>query len=236
MAAFRPTGLKGGVNGEMLMPGDLMLGGESLAAGALATVGSGTIAGALIAGGIIYRTGPVAGFTDTTDTAANILVALTGNNYGAEVVPGTTFRLTYVNTVAQNMTYAGGTGVISGLGTLNVAASTVREYLATVMAVGPVITIAATTVNGSANILFILPTGSVAYPQVGYNALNLSVGMSVTGAGIPGNTTVLGITQGQGGIIGVTLSANATATALTPGTAITFTPTIKLDGIRSSTL
>lgn len=236
MAALRPTGLKGGIGEEMLMPGDIMLGGESMSSGALATAGSGTWLAAAIASGIIYRTGPGGAFTDTTDTAANIIAALAGNNPYAAIIPGSTLRLTLINTVAFAHTFAAGAGVIAGVGVLSAAASSVREYLVTILALGPVSTLPATTTNGLPTITFVQPIGQTAFPLTGYNALNIVAGMSVSGAGIPASTTVLGTIQGQGGLIGVTLSANATATVATPGTALTFTPSVKIDGIRSTSL
>ena len=49
----------------------------------ITTAGAGTLTAAAMVGGLIPRTGPTAGFTDTTDTAANIdalLAAGSGSN------------------------------------------------------------------------------------------------------------------------------------------------------------
>src|SRR5215469_11032301 len=54
----------------------------------LTTVGNGTITGAMVAGGIVRRTGPTAAFTDTFDTAQNILNALKGNAPFPETMVG----------------------------------------------------------------------------------------------------------------------------------------------------
>lgn len=240
MAAFRPTGMKNGVIDEAFMPGDIAIGGESLLAGAIATVGAGTWTGAAIATGIINRTGPVGGYTDTTDSAQSILNALAGNSNGAEVVPGSTFRLLFVNTVAQAHTYAGGAGVQTGSGTVNTAASTWREYLFTVLNSTPSSVAQCNTTNASAVVTFVLPAGVVALPYnvSGNNPLGVTItpGQTVSGTGITAGTTVLGVTQGQGGVTGVTLSANATATSAAGGVPLTFTPTVKVDGLRSGTL
>lgn len=238
----RPVVEDAGGLGRSGFPGDLIGGGESLsvAASGLATVGAGTWTGALIANGLIRRTGPVAGYTDTTDTATNILAALAGNASAANVVQGTTFRSLFLNTVAQAMTFAAGIGVRAGLGTLDVAASLVREYLWTVLNSSAQQTLQSNTTNASAVLTFVLPSGMVALPMVASNGLGgaaaITPGMTVSGTGITAGTRVLGVTQGQGGLVGVTLDANATATSPAGGAAITFGPTIQIDSLRSSTL
>jgi hypothetical protein len=233
MSGLRPTGMKGEVIDSMIASGDILLSGEVI--GSLGTAGAGTWAGALIATGLFRRTGPGAGYTDTTDTAANILAALAGNSPSAEVAPGTTFRLRVLNTVAFLLTFAAGVGVVTGTGTLNVSASTWRDFLFTVLNSSPAQQLNCNTVNASAAVTFVLPPGISAYkmgpdPQ----AVNITPGMSVSGTGISAGTTVIGVTQGQGGVIGVTLSANATAT--NNGVQLTFSPTIQVDGIGSGTL
>lgn len=212
-----------------VMPGDLLAGGENILAGGIATAGNGTLTGAAIATGIIRRTGPGGAYTDTTDTSTNILAAIAGNAQGADVLPGTTFRLLFINTVAFAMTFAAGSGVVSGTGTLGVAASLVREYLLTVLNSTPQSIQNCSTTNASAVVTFNLPANAPALPMG-----TITPGMSVSGTGITAGTTVLGVTYGQGGITGVTLSANATAT--NNPVALTFLPTIQIDGIRSTTL
>jgi hypothetical protein len=60
-------------------------------------------------------------------------------------------------------------------------------------------------------------------------AVNITPGMTVSGTGITAGTRVLGVTQGQGGVTGVTLDANATATSAAGGVALTFLPTVQFD-------
>lgn len=214
-----------------VLPGDILGEGESILAGALTTVGAGTWTGAMIATGIIRRTGPVGGYTDTTDTSENILAALRGNAPagGADVVPGTTFRLLFQNTVAQAMVLAAGTGVALGTGTTTTAASLVREYLFTVLNSTAQVLLNCATTNASAVVTFNLQPNQVSLPMG-----TVTPGMTVSGTGITAGTTVLGVTMGVGGITGVTLSANATAT--TNPVSLTFSPTIQIDSLRSSTL
>lgn len=72
---------------------------------ALSTVGAGTITAAGIAGGVTNRTGSVAAFNDTTDTAANIILAQPNTHIGAS------WEYTYVNNTVATATILGGTGV-----------------------------------------------------------------------------------------------------------------------------
>ena len=237
MAIIRITGQKGGPLEEFVAPGDVLGLGESLLGSPLTTVGAGVWTGALIGSGLIYRTGPVGGYTDTTDTAVNILAALTGSNPNAQVIPGTSWRMRFVNTVAQALTFAAGTGVVSGLGTLNVAASLWRDYLWTVLQSGQAVTLQSNTTNASAAVTFVLPSGVSSFLMgVSPLALNIMPGQTVSGTGVTAGTTVLSVNQGQGGITGVTLSANATATSVAGGVPLTFGPTIRIDTLGSGTL
>lgn len=231
----RPRVDAGEVTERNVMPGDVLGGGENTAAGALATVGAGTWTGAQIATGIIARSGSTAAYTDTTDTAVNILTALKGNSPSADIVSGTSFRLLVQNTVAFALTLAAGVGVTLGTGTTTIAASLVREYLVTVLNADGPYTLPCGTTNGNKIITFNLPPGAVALP-IGPSplAVNITAGMVVSGAGIAAGTKVLGVTQGVGGITGVTTDTNSTATNVT--SALTFGPSITIDGLRSSTL
>ena len=240
MSLFRPTGMTGEVMDRRIMPGDLVAGGENILAGSISTAGSGTLTGVAIGTGIIRRTGPVGGFTDTTDTAQNIISSILGgsNQLAPDCVPGTSFRLLYINTVAQAMTFAAGTGVVAGTGTLNVGASAVREYLVTILNTNPIQLLMCGTTNASAAVTFNLPMNATSLPELSANGLAgiafISPGMSVTGTGISAGTTVIGVTQGVGGVTGVTLSANATAT--NASVALTFGPTVQIDGLFSMSL
>ena len=235
MALARPLINRGGVTAEFLAPGDRLAGGESV--NALTTAVGDTWTGSLIARGIIRRSGPGAGYTDTTDTAQNILNSLTSAGHQAVSLNGSTFRLLVQNTVAFALTFAAGTGVVAGTGTLDIAASLVREYLLTILNSTPQISLQSNTTNANPTVTFVLPPGLVAYPiGPAPNAVTVTPGMGVSGTGISAGTTVLGVTQGQGGVVGVTLSANATATSEAGGTPLTFFPRIQIDSLRSSTL
>lgn len=237
MALARPMVASGDVPARKLVPGDLIAGGENILGGAIATAGDGTWTGAAIANGIINRTGPGGGYTDTTDTAANIIAALAGNGWAPDQVVGTTFRLLVRNTVAQALTFAAGAGVVAGTGTLNIAASLVRTYIFTILNATPPVTVQSNTTNASKVVTFVLPGGLNAFLEgPSQLALNLSPGMTVSGTGITAGTKILSVTQGQGGIVGVGLDTNATATSAAGGVALTFGPTIQVDSIQSATL
>ncbi len=91
--------------------------------GSLTTVGNGTITAALLLGLIVSRGGSQAGaFTDTTDTAANIISAFGGN--------AGTVRVRIINNTADTQTIAGGTGVTI-VGTATLATNTFRDFLIT---------------------------------------------------------------------------------------------------------
>lgn len=226
--------VKGHGGERLFVPGDFVLAGENILAGAIATVGAGTWTGAAIATGIIRRTGPVAGYTDTTDTATNIMAAIGGNQINPVPIPGSTFRMLLLNTVAQALTFAAGTGVVAGTGTLNVAASLWREYLWTVLNTGPTFSLSCSITNASPTVLFNLPQQATSLPMGStFGGVNVTPGMTVSGTGITAGTLVLGLTLGQGGILGVTLNANATATA--SSVLLTFGPTLQIDSLRSGT-
>jgi hypothetical protein len=77
---------------------------------AITTVGAGTLTAAAIVGAVITRSGPNGPFTDTTDTAANIIAAIPNPSIGQSWI------LTYINTSPYNGTLAAGSGVtLSGV-------------------------------------------------------------------------------------------------------------------------
>lgn len=233
MAAFRPIGTRG-MSEETLAAGDLEL--VSGLAGTNTVAGASTLTGAQLVTGYLFRSGSVAGYIDTFDTSANILAAMAGNGYAPAVVPGLGFTCRIVNTVAFAETLTLGTGMVAGSGSIgSVAASSWRDFLFSFTNVQPLVTLIANTTNGSAVVTWTLPTGMTALQEgPAVTASNVTVGATVTGTGIPAGTTVLGITQGMGGTLGITLSANATAT--NSNVALTFSSTITVNSTGSGTL
>jgi len=192
-------------------PGDVVL--SQLKSTALATVGAGTLTAAMVLGGIITRTGPVAGYADTFPAASDILAA------NPQLGVGDSWSLIFINTVAFANTVAAGTGIVLG-SNVNIAASLVREYLFTVLAGGAQQIFAANTTNASATITGLSQS----------QAALLQPGMGVTGTGIAASSVIIGVNSTLGT---VTLNNAATATGTV---AITFVPRIQVDGVRSSTL
>jgi len=233
MTAIRLSGTRGLME-ELVNPGDTIVTGEFVASNA--TVGSATIPAAQLVSGTLNRSGSTGAYTDTFDTAVNVITALTGNVPAGALVPGHSFRFRLYNSVAYAETITLGAGMVAGVGTVSsVSASTWRDFLFTVQNTTPSQNLVMNTTSGSPTATIVLPAGMVAMP-IGVQpiAVNIQPGATAIGSGIPASTTVLGIVQGQGGITGVTLSANATATAT--NVAVNFGPTIKVDGLGSGTL
>ena len=176
----------------------------------LTTVGAGTLLAPLLVATILYRTGPTGAYADTTDTAANIIALLSQ----AGVQQGDSYRFRHINTVAFACTLTGGAGVTVVNPTVN--ASSVKDFLVQVTSAAQVSVVGnCSTTNASAVV-----TGMT---QAQTSAI--SIGQAVSGTGISGGTTVIGIQSG----VGVTLSANATAT--NNPVALTFSPTVTITGI-----
>lgn len=89
----------------------------------ITTVGNGVLTAAGLVGGEIVRTGPVAAFTDTTDTAANM---------AALSIVGGSFNILIKNATAFTQTIAAGTGVTLPL-TVIIPAFSVNNYVCNVV-------------------------------------------------------------------------------------------------------
>ena len=105
-------------------------------ASAVAAGAGTTLTAAQLEGGVIVRTGPGAGFTDTTDTATAIIGALPAS---LQVV-GQSFQVLVINASGQTMQIAAGVGVtlagnLSG-GNFSIPTGTQRVLRAIVTAVG----------------------------------------------------------------------------------------------------
>lgn len=98
--------------------------GGTVSNSTLTTVGAGTLTAAILASGLVTRTGPVAAFTDTTDTGTALDLLL-----GAPAV-GASFLFEYKNSTAFAATILGGTGVTIS-GRTVVTPNSVGEYLLT---------------------------------------------------------------------------------------------------------
>lgn len=209
-------------NGQIryIAPGDVM--GTNEVIFALANSGVAlALTGAQVASGILRRTLPAGNYADIFPSATDLIAAIQNQSYigGGSYTPvgvqdGTSFRLRYINTVAFTNTPTIGTGGTLGNNTA-IAASSVKDYLITITSGTPPSVVSGNTTNASAVI-------------TGMNALQLqyvTAGQLITGTNIPAAATVLSVQPG----VGVTISANATGTA--SGTALTFGPSYRVDGI-----
>lgn len=211
MSVFRARVDLGGNNVQAQPLGARMLTQEQLIA--LTTAGNGTITAAMLMAGIINRSGPAAGYTDTFPSADSLLQAQ------PELSVGDAFRVLFRNTVAQAMTAAAGEGCVLGT-SVNIAASLTRDYLVTILGTGPRQLFQGTTVNADATITGI-PLDVAA---------NIQPGQGITGTGVPANTTVISVNQALG-----TLEMSANATAGATVTLTTF-PRYQLQGLGAAAI
>lgn len=167
---------------------------------ALSTVGAGTITAAGIAGGLTSRSGSQssAAFTDTTDTAANIIAASV--NLVNKI--GTSFAYRYINNTNAPATIAGGTGVtVSGVTV--VPPNSWADFLLTYTAAATI------TMVGMAQGYF---------PSTGTYINNGSTPVTVSNAAVTAFSNIVFTLKTVGG----TVSASApNVKTITPGTGFT---------------
>jgi len=172
-----------------------------IASTALTTVGAGTVTGAGVAGGLTTRSGAQSNtaFTDTTDTADNIIAAMPNANIGQS------FIWRYRNNTDATATIAGGSGVtVSGIATAppNTTVEFLVTYTAasTMTAVGISRTVPSTTsgtvvMNGATPVTV---TNSI----VTANSAIILTLKTVGGTVSPTRPNVLTITPGTGFTVG----------------------------------
>lgn len=214
MSLVKPNVYDGPVQRQVNL-GDVVGGAEQIPATSASNAL--TVTGAMLASSFIQST-ETANATYTLDTAANILAALNNGLGNIGIQPGTTFRLRHINNAAFTVTYAStaNTGTSVALPVVN--ASSVKDFLLTIVNGTAAQTFAATTTNGN-NVV-----GGFTSAQLSL----LTTGMIITSAsaGLQGTTiTSINITGGT-----ITTLANATSTNVTP-IAFTFSPVISLSGI-----
>jgi hypothetical protein len=154
----------------------------------LNTVGAGTVLAAPIVQGLVTRGGAQSGsaFTDTTDTAANIIAGMTPAVAGVNTVVGNAVTFTYLNNTNAIATLTGGTGVtVSGQTTIN--PNSWVEYLVTYTAAATVTMVA------------IASGPNAAVPATKFTTAALSAGTLAAGAITGAAFTVLQNTGGTPG-------------------------------------
>ena len=194
MSAVRPSVYSGGMQRQNSI-GDVLLTGAI--ATAVTTAGAASLTAAAVLGGVIRRSGPAAGFTDTWPTAEQICAALRGHGNNADHVPGLGFSLRYINTVAQANTMAvpANEGISLSTATfssvVNCPASSYKDYFVElVSAPVPAISVTGATFNGTKRLLL----AAEAAPG------SIVPGMSVYGTGVGASAKVTNLIYGTAGI------------------------------------
>lgn len=233
MAGFRPLGRRD-MSADGLQPGDCIL--QSEVSSAVTTVGATTLSAAALITGNIYRSGSTAAYTDTLDTSSNLYAALAGNDNGPQLQPGLGFDCIITNGVAFAETITLGAGMIAGSGVItSVSASSWRAFSFNFISCQQPTTVVASGASGQANLTWTLQPGMQSLQQgVAVTAVNIQVGATAIGTGVPANTTVLAVIEGVGGTTGVTLSANLSSTIANG--AIAFVPTIQVSSPGAGTI
>jgi hypothetical protein len=170
---------------------------------------------AAIVAGIVDRTGTTGASADTFPAATDLLAAL------ANMSQGDSFKFMARQNNAHAITLTAGTGIVTA-GTVNVAASNVRTYLLTLLSGNnSAVTLAGDTTNASAVISGFTQT----------QLEGVSVGMGITGTGIPASSYVVAVNVPAGSI---TINANATATGA--DVALAIFPRFELRGLQTASL
>ena len=212
---LRPVGYDGAFQRAVAL-GDILGGGETIPA-TISTAAI-TITGAQLMQGFILRN-PGGAATDTLDSAANIVAAISAGLGGVGISNGLTWRVRWIVTTANATTVqaTANTGVTVNRG--SISASSAKEFLFTIVNGTPAQTFQCTTTNGSAVV------GGLTASQCAL----LSVGMVVTNAvaNLQG-TTIIAVNPNAGT---VTMSGNANATNTTPVT-VSFSPVVQLEGLQ----
>lgn len=228
MSTARLSVFAGGMQRQVAI-GDTILGGALVAA--VTTAGAATLTAGAVTGGVIRRSGPAAGFTDTWPSADQICASLRNFGGNADYMPGLGFNLRYINTVAQANTMAVpanegislSTAVYSSV--VNCAASAYRDYFVELVS-APVAAISVTgsTANGTKK----LTLKSEASPG------SIVPGMSVYGTGIGASAKVTHVIYGAAGVKEVWVDVNSTADG--SDIIIALKPTVVIHSIGSGPL
>lgn len=155
-----------------------LLGSDAIMNTTISTVGNGTLTGAGLIGGQISRNGPTAAFTDTTDTAAAILVA-----DGGDFVPGDSFQVRIKNLTAFPQTIQAGAGVTWSLVTV-IPPFSVGNYFGTFGGTSAAPTVAFSHMSTTPAFI----TGAAVAPVA--TALTTVGAGTITAAGLAGGVTL----------------------------------------------
>lgn len=160
---------------------------------ALTTVGAGTITAAGFNAGVTARSGATSAFTDTTDTAANLVAGVS-----ALIADNSAVEWTYVNNTVAPATLAGGVGVTISGQTI-IPANSWATYL---------------VFRTSATAVVLTCIGQGYFPKTGTFIANGATPVTVTDAAITAGSAVTITLKTVGGTVG----ALPRLVTVTPGT------------------
>jgi hypothetical protein len=215
MSLLKPTVYDNNASAERLLSiGDVLCQAQVIPA-AVATQPLTLLAPAILAGIVLRSNG--ANSVDTIDTAANIIAAINSVSGGQAVDVGTTFELTYIQSLAFNstLTATANTGITVTNPITN--ASSVKKFLVTIQNGTPARTVAAASGTNASPILTGLTDAEVAALTPGMIVLNAVSGLQ--------GTTIIGVNIAARS---VTMSGNANATAII---APQFSPRVSFYGL-----
>lgn len=165
----------------------------------LSTVGAGTITAAGIAGGVTSRTGAQSGtpFTDTTDTATNIIAAQPNAHIGLS------WEYTYYNKTNAVATLTGGTGVTVSAITI-VPANGAARYLVTYTAASTI------TIAGIATMGFSVDATD-ATKIIGFKASGMTTGKTTLIAAVNSSDATYTLPAATDSLAGIATAQTWTA-------------------------
>lgn len=185
--------------------------------------------GSAIAGGVILRTGTLAGAANDLFVDSNTVVSAVSISDYQRASAGSQFRLRIINSnTSQVITLTGGTGITLN-GTMTLATNTWREVLIRVVAGAPPTVQVGSTTNATNTVQLVGVNGNPYFNHLN-NGNIIEVGMLVTGTGIQAGTTVSGITPE--GLLTISQNANATGS----NTTLSFFPVVTIDNLGSGTI
>jgi hypothetical protein len=207
---FKPKGTIGTGSEHSQSAGERI--GENCRFVTLAGASNQVITGDMMVAGVIERTGPIAAYADTFDSATNIIAAM------GDPDPGNSFFFTVLNTVAFANVIGRGEGIL--IFNTDILASYTKQFMAYVMSDRPrqvynCNTHSNNVINGLTN------------DQLD----SLSAGMSVIGSGMPNGTLIVGINKNTlVNPYSVIIGPNAATSTLT-GVSLIFSPTVTIRGL-----
>lgn len=170
---------------------------------------------ASIIAGIVNRTGSTGATADTMPTVTSLLAAL------PDLSRGDSFNFFIRMPDANAITLTAGTGM-TAVGTINVLASNIREYLLTLTSDNKATRVVSATTTNTTLVLTNISATDLA---------NIGVGMAVTGTGIGASAKVTAVNY-TAGSVSVSVASTATADSIS----VTFTPQMDLMGVRTSAI